>query len=169
MTSLNCCRALWLFYCVDKVDALFVRFRFLVCINFQFLFVRTILEVWLVVCLELRFWFLFVFLTAEPKTFDFDLPKGVGINLKHQIYFIIKHNDLLAEHQQKARLGNYCANMSMETIFINIESSKTNELQKFVLNLSQRLNLKSLNKHVSHQSLSIFLHLEKYKTTVQKQ
>ena len=58
--------------------------------------------------------------------------------------------------------------MSMETILINIESSKTNELQKFVVNLSQRLNFKSLNKHVSHQSLSIFLHLEKYKTTVQK-
>ena len=37
----------------------------------------------------------------------------------------------------------------METIFMNTESSKTNELLKFVLNLSQRLDLKSSNKHIA--------------------
>ena len=31
----------------------------------------------------------------------------------------------------------------METIFMNTENSKTNELHKFVLNLSQRLDLRS--------------------------
>ena len=35
----------------------------------------------------------------------------------------------------------------METIFMNTENSKTNELHKFILNLSQRLDLRSSNKH----------------------
>ena len=42
----------------------------------------------------------------------------------------------------------------METIFMNIENSKTNKLHKFVLNLSQRLNLRDYKKHVL-QSFSI--------------
>ena len=37
----------------------------------------------------------------------------------------------------------------METIFMNTESSKTNELNKFVLNLSQRLELKIVDKHIA--------------------
>ena len=37
----------------------------------------------------------------------------------------------------------------METIFMSTENSKTNEQYKFVLNLSQRLDLKSSNKHVA--------------------
>ena len=44
----------------------------------------------------------------------------------------------------------------METIFMNTENSKTNQLYKFVLNLSQRLNLRSSDKHVALQSLSIY-------------
>ena len=44
----------------------------------------------------------------------------------------------------------------METIFMNTENSKTNESRKFVLNLSQRLDLKSSNKHVALQNLSIY-------------
>ena len=44
----------------------------------------------------------------------------------------------------------------METMFINRENSKTNELHKFVLNLSQRLNFRSSNKHVALQNLSIY-------------
>ena len=43
----------------------------------------------------------------------------------------------------------------METIFMNTENSKTNEPHKFVLNLSQRLDIRKSNKHV-----------EKYKKTV---
>ena len=39
----------------------------------------------------------------------------------------------------------------METIFMSSENSKKNELHKFILNLSQRLDLKSSNKHVAHQ------------------
>ena len=44
----------------------------------------------------------------------------------------------------------------MEKIFINTETSKTKELHKFVFNLSQRLDLKSSNKHVALQNLSIY-------------
>ena len=35
---------------------------------------------------------------TEPKTFHFDLPKHAGINLKHQIYSIIKHDERLVEN-----------------------------------------------------------------------
>ena len=44
----------------------------------------------------------------------------------------------------------------METIFMNTENSKTNEPHKFVLNFSQRLNLRSSDKHVALQNLSIY-------------
>ena len=42
----------------------------------------------------------------------------------------------------------------METISMNTENSKTNEEHKFVLNLSQRLDLRGSDKHVSLQNLS---------------
>ena len=41
-------------------------------------------------------------------------------------------------------------------MFINRENSKTNELHKFVLNLSQRLDFRSSDKHVALQNLSIY-------------
>ena len=44
----------------------------------------------------------------------------------------------------------------METTLMNTENSKTNEPHKFVLNLSQRLDLKSSNKHVALQNVSIY-------------
>ena len=44
----------------------------------------------------------------------------------------------------------------MKTVFLNTENSKTNELQKFVLNMSQELDMKGLNKHVAIQKLSIY-------------
>ena len=52
-------------------------------------------------------------------------------------------------------LDNYCPNISMEAVFMNTENSKTNEQHKFVLNLSQRLDLGSSSKHVALQNLSI--------------
>ena len=52
----------------------------------------------------------------------------------------------------------------METIFMNTENSKMNEPHKFVLNLSQRLDLRSSDKHVALQTC--LLHMEKYKKTV---
>ena len=44
----------------------------------------------------------------------------------------------------------------MGTIFMNTENSKTNEPHEFVLNLSQRLGLRSLNKYSALQNLSIY-------------
>ena len=58
--------------------------------------------------------------------------------------------------QQKLRLDNYCPNISMETIFIKTENSKTSASHKFVLNVSQRIDLRSSNKHVAVQNLSIY-------------
>ena len=43
----------------------------------------------------------------------------------------------------------------METIFMNMENTKTNETHKFVLNLSQWLDLRSSNKHAALENLSI--------------
>ena len=39
----------------------------------------------------------------------------------------------------------------MEKLFMNTEKSQTNEPHKFVLNLSQGLDLRSSNKHVGLQ------------------
>ena len=44
----------------------------------------------------------------------------------------------------------------MKTIFMNTENSKTYETLKFVFNLSQRLDLRSLNKHVALQNVFIY-------------
>ena len=44
----------------------------------------------------------------------------------------------------------------MKTVYMNTENSKTNEPQKFVLNLSQRLNSRSSNKHVALQNSSTY-------------
>ena len=44
----------------------------------------------------------------------------------------------------------------MRTKFMNTENSKTNEPHKFVLSLLQRLDLRSSDKHVALQNLSIY-------------
>ena len=44
----------------------------------------------------------------------------------------------------------------MTTIFMNTKDSKTNEPHKFLLNLSQRLDLRSLNEDVALQNISIY-------------
>ena len=42
----------------------------------------------------------------EPKTFCFDFywPKDVDVNLKHEIEFIIKSNESLAENKIKNKI-----------------------------------------------------------------
>ena len=94
----------------------------------------------------------------EPKRFhlNFDLPKDVKKNLKHEIKFNIKRNKSLVENKIKKRLNNYCPNISMKTIFMNTRNSKSSKPQKFVLNLSQRLDSKSSSKHVVLQNVSIY-------------
>ena len=54
------------------------------------------------------------------------------------------------------RIDNYFPNVSMKMIFMNTENSKRNEPLKFLLDLLQRVDLKSLNKHVALQNLSIY-------------
>ena len=54
--------------------------------------------------------------------FKFDWPKDVDENWKHEIEFIIKSNESLAENKE------------------NKNEQLTNESHKFVLNLSQRLD-----------------------------
>ena len=42
--------------------------------------------------------------TTEPRTFHFNLPIDVHIHLKHEIYSIIKHDELLAKHIIKSEV-----------------------------------------------------------------
>lgn len=63
----------------------------------------------------------------------------------HEIGFIKKYKELFAKHTIKTRLGNYGPTKNMETIFINMWNNKTNEYHKFVLNSSQKLDLRSSN------------------------
>ena len=94
-----------------------------------------------------------VIVIRDPKTFCFNIhwPKLADENLKHEIEFIIKNNESLAENK-------------MKTMFMNTENSKTNEPNKFILNLSQRLGLRSSDKHVALQNLSIYYMWKNLKT-----
>ena len=94
----------------------------------------------------------------DSKTFcfNFDWPKNVDEDLKHEIELSIKSNESLAKNEIKTRFNNYCPNISMKTIFTNTENSKTNEPHEFLLNLLQRLDLSSSNKHVPLQNVSIY-------------
>ena len=51
---------------------------------------------------------------------------------------------------------NYCPNICMKTIFMYTENRKINEPHKFFLNLSQRVDFKSLDKNVALQDLLIY-------------
>ena len=79
---------------------------------------------------------------TEPKTINFDFPNDCSNNVKQEIDFIIKRKGFLSVNTIKTRLVDYCPNIGMETIFMNTEDTKTNEPQKFVLNLLQRLDLR---------------------------
>ena len=63
---------------------------------------------------------------------------------------------ILLSIEYKTRLVNYFPNLSMETIFMKTENSKTSEQNKFVLNLLQRLDLKSSNIYVALQNFFIY-------------
>ena len=71
-------------------------------------------------------------ITTEPKTF---YVEDVEKHLKYEVEFFIKHNESLAEYSKKKILADYCSNISVKTIFMNTEKSKTNEPHKFVLDL----------------------------------
>ena len=92
---------------------------------------------------------------VEPKTIYFDLCK-VDNSLKHEVGFIIKYHEILAEHTIRTMLVNYCPNITMEMIFMNTEKKKVNESNTYGFNLLLRLDLKSSNKNIVHQNLSIY-------------
>ena len=53
----------------------------------------------------------------------------------------------------------------METIFMHIENSKTNEPHKFILSLPDKLNLKNPNKNIALGNLSIYYTWNNIKST----
>ena len=67
----------------------------------------------------------------------------------------MKQNEFLTEHAIKKRSIN-CRDKSMETMFMHTKTIKTNELHTFFINLLQKLDLKTSNKHVAPQNLSIY-------------
>ena len=55
------------------------------------------------------------------------------------------------------RLDNYCLNISIQALLMNTKNnSKKKEPHKFVIHFSARLHLKSSNKNVALQNLSIY-------------
>ena len=82
----------------------------------------------------------------------FDWPNNADENFKYENEFMIKSNESLVENKIK----NCCENKTMKTIFMSTEHSETNEPYKFLLKLSQRLDLRNSNKHVAFEDLSIF-------------
>ena len=75
----------------------------------------------------------------ERKAFFFALTKTSGNNFECEIDSIIKPNKLLADHTI----------LTCNMLFINMETGKTSEPPKFVLNLKQRFRLETkirLNK-----------------------
>ena len=80
-----------------------------------------------------------------------------------QIPYLLHHHDKIGQliniiniNQIKNEMEQLLWNIRMETIFINIGNWKTNEPHKFVLNLSQILDLKNSNKQVALQNVSIY-------------
>ena len=57
--------------------------------------------------------------------------------------------------QWKTRLVDFHSNISMETIFINTENSKTNEPHEFVFNFCL-LDPRISNENVADQNLSLY-------------
>ena len=56
----------------------------------------------------------------------------------------------------------------MEATFMNRENRETYEPHKFILNLSQKLDIRTLNKHVPLQSLSIYCTQKNIKKSIKK-
>ena len=81
---------------------------------------------------------------TEPKDIHFDLPKDIGNNSKHEIYFIIKYNEFLAEHTIKIKISQLLS-----------KYKHGNDIHD-VLDLSESLELRSSNKHVALQNPSIY-------------
>ena len=63
----------------------------------------------------------------EPKPFHFVLTKDAGDNMKHEIDFIIKHNELLVKNTIKNKIRQLLSKYKHGTIFINKKNIKKSE------------------------------------------
>ena len=83
----------------------------------------------------MRIWDKKIVIRIELKTFHFDLPKDIDINLKYEN---IKYNELLAEYTINYEIRQLLTKYKDGKEFMNNENSKMNEPHQFVINLSQR-------------------------------
>ena len=75
--------------------------------------------------------------------FPFDWPKDGDDILKHKIEFIIKINESLAKDKRKNEIEQLLLKYKYRKNIHKQENNKTNEPHKLVLNLSQKLYLRS--------------------------
>ena len=70
-----------------------------------------------------------MFVIKEPQNFcfDFDLPKDVEKNLKHEIKFIIKSNEPLAENKIKNKIEQLFLKYKLGNDNIHEHGKKQNE------------------------------------------
>ena len=94
----------------------------------------------------------------DPKTFYFNFhwPIDVDENLKHENEFIIKSNESLAENKIKNETEQLLSKYKHGNNIPEHGQQQTNEANKFALNLSQRLDLKSGDRHITLQNLSTY-------------
>ena len=80
-------------------------------------------------------------ITTESKTFLLDLLKDVDINLKHEIYSIIKDNKLLAKHTIKNEIRQFLVKYKHEN---DIHKNGKQQIQwsTQIVNFSQLVDLK---------------------------
>ena len=72
--------------------------------------------------------------------------------MKHEIEFITKSSESLAENNIKNDTEQLLLEYKHGNNIMDMENSKTNKPHKFILNLLQRLDLRSSNKHVALQN-----------------
>ena len=93
----------------------------------------------------------------DPETFcfNFDWYKHFDKNWKHEIGFIIKINECSAKNKMKDEIEQLLLKYKHRNN-IHEHGKQQNKLtNRFFLNLSQRLDLKRSDKHVTLQNLSI--------------
>ena len=76
--------------------------------------------------------------------------------MKHEFEFIIKNNESLAENKIKNEIEQLLLKYKHGNNIYEHRKQQHNEPQKSVLNLSQRLDLRSSDKHVTLQNVSIY-------------
>ena len=86
-----------------------------------------------------------IVMIRDPKTFcfNFDFRKDVDKNLKREIGCVIKINESLVENKIRNNIEQLLLKYKHGNNIHEHKNSKPNEPHKFVLNLSQRLDISS--------------------------